>query len=200
MLENVKRFLEEQELRLVKKIARGWSSEIFLAENSKGKKFILKAEREKSTRFKMAEREAENLRKANSAGIGPKLAGFDLEKRIILMEAIAGQTFSEWLFGGKPGKKELLLVTRELMRQAKKLDEIGLDHGQLAGKGKNILVQRSKPVIIDFEKASSNRKCHNLSTIEGFLFKNPRSAIAAKVRETLGLQPALKAESQNLNR
>ncbi len=177
-------FLERRRLSLSQKLGRGHSSQIFLVWDRSGKKFVAKVERPDSTRFKMAEREAENLEKANSVGVGPKLVSFNLRNRIIFMEFIQGKTFAEWLFAG-PSKNQLKSFIRELQRQAKALDKLGLDHGQLAGKGKNILVRKGKPVIIDFEKASSKRKCHNLSTIEAFLFKNPHGVIAKKVREIL---------------
>jgi len=66
------------------------------------------------------------------------------------------------------------------------MDEIGLDHGQLAGKGANIIVKRNlRPVIIDFEKASQKRKCHNVNQLKSFLFRNPNSEIAKKVKEII---------------
>jgi len=185
MLTALECFLKEKSLFLVQNLGKGHSSQIFLAEDSNGKRFVAKVERSDSTRFKMAERETENLQKANSVGVGPKLAGFDLKKRIILMEFIQGQTFSDWLFSN-PSKKALKSFTKELLKQAKALDKAGLDHGQLAGRGKNILVRNNTPIIIDFEKASTQRKCHNQTVVEGFLFKNPKGAIAAKVREIIG--------------
>ncbi|MFH1663489.1 MAG: hypothetical protein ABH986_01615, partial [archaeon] len=59
-------------------------------------------------------------------------------------------------------------------------------HGQLAGRGVNILVCKGLPVIIDFEKASIQRKTHNRTVLESFLFKNPHSLITKKVKEILG--------------
>jgi predicted Ser/Thr protein kinase len=181
----VEGFLRGKKLFLVEKIDRGHSSLVFLLKDLKGRKIVAKIERPDSTRFKMAEREAENLKKANSVGVGPRLLGKDLKRRLILMEFVEGRPFSEWLFSG-PGKKELKQFVESLEKQAKALDNLGLDHGQLAGRGKNILVREGKPVIIDFEKASSNRKCHNLSVVRGFLFKNPNGTIAKKVKKILG--------------
>ena len=148
------------------------------------KRLVIKMERADSTRFRMAEREAENLALANSLGIGPRLFGKDLKCRIILMEFIEGPSFAEWLFAG-PSKKGLARFVKELQRQAMALDKIGLDHGQLAGRGRNILVRKGLPVIIDFEKASTQRKCHNASAIEAFLFRNPHGAVAKKARAIL---------------
>ncbi len=185
MDKSLESFLEEENLSLCQSLGRGRSSHIFLVKNLSGKRFVAKVERPDSTRFKMAEREAENLGKANSRGVGPRLEGFDLGKKIILMEFVEGQTFSTWLFSN-PERKALKFFTKALLGQAKALDSIGLDHGQLAGRGKNILVRKNKPVIIDFEKASCQRKCHNLSVLQGFLFRNPRGAIAEKVRKIMG--------------
>lgn len=184
---NLAEFLKQEKLKLIKKTAKGHSSEIFLVKKGK-KNFALKIEKIKSTRFKMAERETENLIKANSVKIGPLIYGFDLKKRIILMEFIKGKTFFSWLFGLKKNKENKIKLKKfieNLMLQAEKLDEIGLDHGQLAGRGVNILVKKNFPVIIDFEKASLKRKCHNKTVLESFLFKNPDSKITRKVKEIL---------------
>ncbi len=170
------------------RISKGWSSEIFLAKNPKNKKFALKIEREDSPRREMCKKEVSNLKLANKYGIGPKLIAHDANARIILMEFIEGKTFSKWLMDGKkaPEKKQLLKVISDLLLQAKILDEIGLDHGQLAGKGANIIVKRNlRPVIIDFEKASQKRKCHNLNQLKSFLFRNPNSEIAKRVNKII---------------
>jgi len=180
-------FLGQKELFLLERIGKGHSSHIFLVKDSKGKKLVAKVERSDSTRFNMAEREAENLEKANKLGVGPKLKGFDLKKRIILMEYIQGPCFSKWLFSG-PNKAVLKRFIKELQKQVLALDKAGLDHGQLAGRGKNILVRKDKPVIIDFEKASCQRKCHNFNAIEAFLFRNPHGAVAKKVRKILKIE------------
>ncbi len=186
-MERLEEFLKEKKLSLIEKISKGYSSEIYSVKDNEGQKFALKLEKENSPRKEMAEREVKNLKLANSAGIGPKLLGRDFKKRIILMEFIEGKTFNEWLFSG-PGKKELESFLKELFAQAKKLDSIHLDHGQLAGKGKNILVRKGKPVIIDFEKASTERRVHNVSTLDSFIYLNRHSAIARKAGETLGIR------------
>lgn len=173
-------------LKVVRRIGKGFSSEIFLIEIG-GKNFALKKEKPKSPRIDMVKKEAENLLLANSFGIGPKLFGFDLQNRELLIEYIDGYTFNEWLFKHAPTKKQLEKFFKELFLQAKKLDSIGLDHGQLGGKGKNILVKKNgfSPVIIDFEKASQHRRCHNASQLESLVFKSRYSSITKKVKEIL---------------
>jgi predicted Ser/Thr protein kinase len=187
---NLAEFLKQEKLKLIKKVSKGFSSEIFLVKKGK-KNFALKIEKIKSRRKEMAKKEAENLKKANSVGVGPLIYGYDLQKKIILMEYIKGKTFSEWLSEmkkNKNNKRKLKKFIKELIKQAEKLDEIGLDHGQLAGRGVNILVKKNLPVIIDFEKASSKRKAHNKKVLESFLFKNPHSEITKKIKEILNLK------------
>lgn len=180
--ERLSDFAEKNRLQVVKQISKGYSSRIFLVKNSSGKEFALKIEKEKSRRVEMAEKEASNLQKANFAGVGPRLCSFDSENRCILMEFIEGRTFSEWLFSN-PSKKGLEEFLEQLFEQATNLDSVGLSHGQLAGKGKNILVRKGKPVIIDFEKASQNRRARNVYQLLSFLFLNKHSAIAKKINE-----------------
>ncbi len=180
------KFLKENSLKEIEKIARGHSAFIYLVENSKGKKLVLKIERDDSPRVDFVEKESTHLEKANLAGIGPKFISSDKECRCILREFVDGIHLSDFIFSN-PSKKDLKKVIDSVLEQARKMDEIGLDHGQLAGRGRNILVTKDlKPVIIDFEKASQNRKCGNLNQLKSFLFMNPNSTIAKKVKEILG--------------
>jgi predicted Ser/Thr protein kinase len=190
MQDRLSRFMAENGLVSAVKFSKGWSSEVYLTEDIKGKKFALKLEKGKSPRRDMARKEAENLRFANSLGIGPELVCSDSKSGAILMEYIEGTTFGNWLLDERPSAAMLSAFLRLLMRQAEKMDNAGLSHGQLAGRGKNILVRRMgcncEPVIIDFEKASRSRKCNNARQLSSFLFCNPNSVIAKTVKETLG--------------
>ena len=182
-MKRLREFLKEHKLTLVKLIAKGHSSFVFLVRKG-DKKLVAKLEREDSTREGMIEKEVANLKKANSLNVGPKLYGFDKKRKIILMEYIEGKTFNEWLFE-KRKRAELIRFLAELFRQAIALDNAGLDHGQLTGRGVNILVRDGLPVIIDFEKASQKRKPHNFSKLLAYLLINKKSRICARVWEIL---------------
>jgi len=178
-------FLSENGLSGAKKISKGWSSDIFLAQDAKGRKCVLKVLHAKSNRRHMSQKETEFLRLANTIGVGPHWLKTDSSRNIVMMEFIDGVPFSEWIFG-KISKTELKNFIDSLIEQARKLDEIGLDHGQLAGKGKNILVRGGMPVIIDFEKASRSRKVHNVKVLESFLFRSKDSGVVKRISELLG--------------
>jgi putative serine/threonine protein kinase len=180
-------FADARNLKLIRKVAKGWSSEIFLAKDCGGRKVVLKVLREKSNRREMVQRESANLSLANSVGVGPKLYFFDIVAGVVGMEFIDGVPFGKWIFSGV-SRNELERFIGELYLQAKKLDLIGLDHGQLAGSGRNILVRDGLPVIIDFEKASTSRKVHNVNVVDSFLFRSRGSKVVEKVFSILGLE------------
>ncbi|MBI4053301.1 MAG: phosphotransferase [Candidatus Diapherotrites archaeon] len=177
-------FLSANRLKLDRQLSKGFSSKIFLVRKAR-KSFCLKIERDDSPRQAMAEREAANLALANSVCVGPKLFAQDSENRCVLMEFVEGERFTDWLLDGNPGKRQLRAFINDLLGQADRLDSAGLDHGQLAGKGRNILVRKGGPVIIDFEKASIARKPHNRSQLESFLFKSSKSAVVKRISETI---------------
>lgn len=180
----LKLFIENNSLSVLRPISKGWTSIIYLAENNAKQKFALKVLREKSNRTDMVKRETENLALANSVGVGPKWVKSDSESNVVVMRFVEGSSFGEWLFSGI-SKKQLSKFIELLYAQVEALDKIGLDHGQLAGRGKNILVSKGKPVIIDFEKASSKRKVHNVKVLDSFLFRSKNSAVVKKVEEIL---------------
>lgn len=178
-------FSGKNSLAVTGKISKGYSSEIYKAKTCDGKTIAVKIEKDKSPRKDMCRKESENLRLANSVSVGPKLFYSDLEDRAIAMEFIDGITFNKWLFESSPPKAQLKHFLYELFLQAKKLDDIHLSHGQLAGKGKNILVVKRndifEPVIIDFEKASCLRKPRNTKQLASLLFTNRHSKMVKKV-------------------
>ena len=184
-MQKVSDLLKKFDLKIIEKISKGYSSEIFLMKNSKGKKFALKLEKSKYTRKNMVFKESTNLGLANSVSIGPKLYAFDEENKFLVMEFIEGKRFSDWIKEKIP-KKILLKFLKNLFFQAKKLDKAGLDHGQLAGKGRNILVRKSLPIIIDFEKASQTRRVHNVSQIKSLVFFNKDGFLAQRINGIVG--------------
>lgn len=165
-----KEWLQSNNYTVNSLIARGKSSGVWLVEKN-GKKFAAKCEHEKSYRKQMLEREVLQLKMANEAGVGPALIDSSAEARIIVMQFVDGVTLHAFIAQCED-KKLMLRVVDELFAQAKKLDDAGIDHGQLGGKLANILVDKKKRVwIIDFEKASYVRKTHNTAQLKHALFE-----------------------------
>ena len=114
--------------------------------------------------------EAEMLKYANKIGIGPLFMAAN--ELIILMEYIKGLEMGEWILNLEENKIELLKnVLKKLLIDCFKLDKAGIDHGELSNAKKHIIIKDSlKPIIIDFGKASLNRKPSNVSSIINYLF------------------------------
>lgn len=113
-----------------------------------------------------------NMQKiANSIGVGPK--AYACSKNFLLMELIKGMHFPEWVksLKGKNKKEALKKVVQKILIDCYRLDEINLDHGELSRAPKHIIItDENKPIIVDFESSSMNRKPSNLTSICQFLF------------------------------
>jgi putative serine/threonine protein kinase len=98
---------------------------------------------------------------ANSIGIGPII--IDYSENFILMEFINGfKIIDLYKKNLKPSKLRKLMVT--LLEQCFRMDQIGLDHGQLSNLNNHVIVSRNIPVIIDFETSSMKRKSNNVTS------------------------------------
>ena len=115
--------------------------------------------------------EAEMLKKANTANVAPDFIA--VSKNFLLMQLIEGDLLPFWL----ETNKDVTVVRRVLhnvLESCFRLDEIGLDHGELSKAPKHVIVDRQlKPWIVDFETASDKRKTANLPAICHFLFNSP---------------------------
>jgi putative serine/threonine protein kinase len=115
--------------------------------------------------------EARLLRLANSVDVGPRL--ITATENFIVMEFFQGMPLFRWAemhtAGNMRAVKELLA---SLMCSCRRLDTIGLDHGELSHAPKNVLVNaRGEGCIVDFESASAVRRVANVtSLLQYFLF------------------------------
>ncbi|MCX8182528.1 MAG: hypothetical protein N3D12_05360 [Candidatus Methanomethyliaceae archaeon] len=132
-----------------------------------GSRIALKVLRSDADR-KSLYKEGEILKEVNRAGIGPKTIA--VRGTVIAMEHISGDFLSKWLKVQKERDKVRMTV-KELLEQCWKLDEMGIDHGELSDAKKHVLVdEQGMPRIIDFESASRERICRNIVSIAGYLF------------------------------
>jgi putative serine/threonine protein kinase len=129
--------------------------------------------------------EAEMLRKANAADVGPRL--LDTTKNFILMEFIKGTLLPQWIetLKEKETESRIQKVLRAILEQCWRLDETSLDHGQLSRAPKHIIIdENDNSYLIDFETASLNRRVSNVTSICQFLFI--RSQVAKTIIKKLG--------------
>jgi len=144
-------------------------------------KVALKIRRVDADRARM-QREAKMLRKANSVSVGPRL--LNVSKNFLSMQFIEGDLLPAWL-ERKRGKALIKMVLRDVLEQCWRLDDAGLDHGELSHAPKHVIVNAENvPFIVDFESASLNRRPSNVTSICQFLFLS--GIVAEKVAVKLG--------------
>jgi putative serine/threonine protein kinase len=141
-----------------------------------GKRVAIKILRQDGGRVDLLH-EAKMLSKANLLSVGPRLIA--ASKNFILMQLIDGSIFPNWL-ETNPDPSAIRRVLREALEQCFRLDQAGLDHGELNKAPKHLLIdQAGKPFILDFETASIERRTANVTSICQYLFAG--SSSVAKV-------------------
>ncbi|MGD6933574.1 MAG: serine/threonine protein kinase [Candidatus Bathyarchaeia archaeon] len=127
--------------------------------------------------------EAEMLQKANAVGVGPKFVA--VTRNFLLSQLIDGDLLANWL-GAHKEKTEFRRVLGDILEQCWRLDEAGLDHGELSKAPRHLLMtQKGEPFIVDFETASTQRHASNVTAVCQYLFAG-NSIVPKLVWEVLG--------------
>jgi putative serine/threonine protein kinase len=129
--------------------------------------------------------EGEMLKRANAINVGPKL--LEISENFLLMELVEGTHFPEWIesLGEREVQSRVRWVLKDILEQCYRLDEAGLDHGELSNAPKHIIVDADDlPYLVDFETASINRRVSNVTSVCQYIFLG--SQVAEKVKEKLG--------------
>ncbi|MDA4121042.1 MAG: serine/threonine protein kinase, partial [Thaumarchaeota archaeon] len=140
---------------------------------AKGELCALKIRRTDANRANMSE-EVRITTMANRVGIGPEV--FAHSKDFVLMKLLEYQELGVWLKSLKgPGKREdAREIVHSLLNQCRKLDIMGIDHGQLSNLRKHAVVAEGRPWIIDFESAGTSRRARNVTTAAQYLLVGGR--------------------------
>jgi putative serine/threonine protein kinase len=147
--------------------------------------------------------EAELLQHANMVGAGPKFIG--VSRNFMVSELVDGDLLVDWLKKA-PTEAEVRRVMLDILEQCWRLDEAGLDHGELSKAPKHLLINNAgKPYIVDFESASPARRVINVTSVCQFLFQGNSDAarIIAEmfgVRDRTELVAALQKYKKERNR
>jgi putative serine/threonine protein kinase len=157
---------------------------IVLTAYVKTRRVALKVRRVDSDRKEMTH-EAKMLRRANETQVGPRLIG--VKKDFLLMEFLEGRPLPEWVANlkGRGAKNRIRAVLPDVLWQCRRLDEIGLDHGELSRAPKHVIIDsQDRAHIVDFEAASTERRPSNVTSICQYLFIG--SQLARTVNRKLG--------------
>ncbi len=157
---------------------------IVLVGHTSTDKIALKIRRTDSRRDSMRH-ETFMLQAANDLEVGPRYLASTTD--VLAMELLEGPTLPQWLLTlkGRGRRTTLRRIVRDLLGQCFRLDNAGLDHGELSRAHKNIIVtERGRPCILDFESASKYRRPNNLTALTQYFFLG--GVFSRKVRRILG--------------
>jgi len=125
--------------------------------------------------------ETDMLIKANSIGVGPRFLGSS--DNFLIMEFIEGKLLPQWIMQLKERsvKARVRKVLRDVLEQGWRMDQAGLDHGELSHAPKHIIIDANdKAHVVDFETASVLRRTSNVTSLCQYLFM--KSQLAKNVR------------------
>jgi putative serine/threonine protein kinase len=147
--------------------------------------------------------EAAMIFKANTVDVAPKLVASS--KNFLLMQLIDGDLLPNWL-KTHTEKEAAKRILGEVLEQCYRLDEAGLDHGELSKAPKHLLVDKSeRAFIVDFETSSIERRVSNVTAVCQYLFAGNSGASKILgdvfgVKDRLGLIDVMRAYKKNRNR
>ncbi len=147
--------------------------------------------------------EAAMIAKANIVNVAPRLVA--TSKNFLFMQLIDGDLLPNWL---KPNREKSAVrqVLEEVLEQCFRLDEAGLDHGELSKAPKHLLLDKTGNVfIVDFETSSSERRVANVTAVCQYLFAG--NSCASKIlseifgaKDRLDLIDVMRAYKKNRTR
>jgi len=154
-------------------LGKGYAGVVVLAEDRDGTCRAVKIRRTDSQRKDMRQ-EAALLGRANSVGAGPKMV--DASRNFLIMEYVRGDRIGTWIenLNGRGRTARLKHMIRCVLADCHRLDTSRIDHGELSKITKHIIVtEEERPVLIDFESASVDRRPSNVTSITQAIFISP---------------------------
>ncbi|AEH24844.1 serine/threonine protein kinase [Pyrococcus yayanosii] len=175
-IKELRKFLRGEGIELLEPYSKGTTSVVFKGMAGK-KPVVIKWQRRDSPRRTLW-REARILEMLKGTGVTaePVLYAEVLGREILVREFLEGKPIIE----ADVEKKHLLRIAEK----AHLLDVMGVDHGQIQG-GKHIIIGEDV-WIIDFEKASTQRKPRNLTSAMAMIFLS-NNIVSRRVLEKFGI-------------
>jgi putative serine/threonine protein kinase len=167
----------------LKILGKGHSGVVLKVNTCSVNNYALKIRRIDSRR-KDCLNEVNNLRLANTVGVGPKIIEYTND--LILMEFINGKSILDWVIDQGAirdlNKENLINMVNEILEQCYRLDTLNLDHGELTRIESHVMISNKNQIsIIDFESSSTKRRTSNVTSVVQSLFWS--GTIAKKISQ-----------------
>ncbi len=150
-------------------VGKGHAATVVLAKHRELGIVALKMRRMDSKRMSLVD-EGELMKIASSVGVAPKV--FAIDDDFIVREFVDGSTLREFLSENLGNVDTLRKLFAELLRNAYRLDEVGIDLVEISNPLTQVVVEcgdPSKPRFIDFESGRKSERATNVTKIVAFI-------------------------------
>jgi putative serine/threonine protein kinase len=149
-----------------------------------GGTLALKIRRTDANRAAMTE-EFRLTNMANRIGIGAEALGHTRD--LMLLRYLDYIELHEWFksLSGQGRRDRAREMVHGVLNQCRKLDIIGLDHGELSNLRKHVVVVDGSPYMLDFESAGLNRSTKNVTTAAQYILVGGK--MSPLVRRLIGV-------------
>ncbi len=179
--------LERQKIAKIRKFATGNRGVIYTGILGK-KKVAIKAVAERSPVKDSIKNEMKWLKLLNRHKIGVKLVS--ISDNHFVYEFVDGNFILDFI--DKSAKKGIITVLKAVLRQCRKLDELGVNKLEMGHPQRHIIIKSSKPVLLDFERCKNTENPKNVTQFCQFL-------MSGQVQEMLSQKKILIDKSELLN-
>ena len=159
--------LEQKGITNVKYFTKGHRGLIFTG-SFRNKKIIVKSKNPKSTSIGRIENEVKWLKVLNKHKIGPKLMYAD--KDCFIYEYIKGPFIVDYI--KKSSKSNVKKTMKNIFQQMFALDNLKVDKEEMHHPFKHIIISKSKPYLIDFERMHYSTSPKNITQFCQFLINS----------------------------
>src|SRR3989344_5362252 len=149
----------------------------FLGKGKRGKVYLEKGIATKFSQTFRVKNEVYWLKILNKYNIGPKLVSYTEDS--FSYNFVKGIEIIPWV--EKSNKKEIIKVLKEIINQCEILDSQNVNKKEMNHPYKHILVEKNKPVMIDFERCKITENPKNVNQFGQYLMsKNISSLLKQK--------------------
>lgn len=150
----------------------------FLAKGKRGKVYLEKGIATKLSQPFRVKNEVDWLKKLNKHKIGPKLVSYNEDS--FSYKFVKGIEIIPWI--ETSNKKDILNVLKNIIKQCEILDSLKVNKKEMNHPYKHILIEKNKPVMIDFERCKITENPKNVNQFFQFLI-NSRMGSLLKEKE-----------------
>lgn len=155
----------------------------------KSGRYLLKYKKLDSTAQNTIQNEAYFNHVLNKHGLAPKLYYLDPSGEFFIRDFVEGKQFRKYIENlDEIEAVEIKSVLRDLLLKARKFDVLGINKTEWTNPYKDVIVQRGKPVLIDFERCRWSETPQNVNQLLQFLMRNDLKPVLKKAGIKAGMK------------